>query len=117
MENAWFVSLKYSARGYKWAEENVPPAYVKTKTFLQPYGEFAKDLGITLYNSALKGWECTKTFAAEKTPLVLEFIDKYVPGFGQKISDVVSNTFKGFCSITSNGWRQSVDFFKTKVFV
>ncbi len=95
----------------------MPIAYEKSKTFLQPYGEFAKDLAITIYNSALKGWECTKTFAAEKTPIVLEFIDKYVPGLGEKISDVTSNTFKGFCSITCNAWGVSVDFFKTNVFV
>lgn len=117
VENAWFVSLKYSARGYKWIETNAPTAYEKSKTFLQPYGEFAKDLGITIFNSALKGWEGTKTFAAEKAPIFLEFIDKYVPGMGQKVSDITSNTFKGFCSITCNVWRQSVDFIKTNVFV
>lgn len=109
--------MKYGARGYKWAEINAPTAYEKSKTFLQPYGEFAKDLGITIFNTGVKGWEFTKTFAAEKTPLALEFIDKYVPGFGQKISDITSNTYKGLCSITCNGWRQSVDFFKTNVFV
>lgn len=117
VENAWFVSLKYSARGYKWTAENAPIAYEKSKTFLQPYGEFAKDLGITLFNTAVKGWEATKIFASEKTPIVLEWIDQKVPGVGQKISDITSNTYKGFCSITSNGWRSSVDFFKTKVFV
>lgn len=117
VENAWFVSLKYGARGYKWTQENAPIAYEKSKTFLQPYGEFAKDLGITLFNTAVKGWENTKTFASEKTPIVLEWIDQKVPGVGQKISDFTSNTYKGFCSITCNGWRTSVDFFKTKVFV
>jgi hypothetical protein len=117
VENAWFISLKYSARGYKFVEEHAPTAYNKSKIFLAPYGEFAKDLGITIYNGGLKGWECTKTCVSEKIPVVLEFIDKYIPGAGAKISDVTSNTYKGFCSITSNLWRQSVDFFKTKVFV
>lgn len=117
VENAWFVSLKFSARGYKWVEENAPVAYGKTKTVLTPYCDFAKDLGIALINGGKKGFECTKVFISEKIPVVLQFIDKYVPGLGQKISDFVSTTYKGFCSITSNVWRQSVDFFKTKVFV
>lgn len=117
VENAWFVSLKFSARGYKWAEENAPIAYAKTKTVLEPYGEFAKDLGITLLNSAKRAYECTRTCVSEKIPIVLQFIDNYVPGMGQKISDVMSTTFKGLCNIISNIWRQSVDIFKTKVFV
>ncbi|KAG5675698.1 hypothetical protein PVAND_005582 [Polypedilum vanderplanki] len=117
VENAWFVSLKYSARGFKWIEENAPIAYGKTKTILEPYGDFAKDLGISLINGGKKGFECTKVFVTEKIPIVLQFIDNYVPGAGQKISDFVSTTCKGFCSITSNFWRQSVDFFKTKVFI
>jgi hypothetical protein len=117
VENAWFVSLKFTSRGYKWVEENAPIAYGKTKTTLQPYCEFAKDLGITLINGGKKGYECTKVFVSEKIPVVLQFIDSYVPGLGQKISDFASTTCKGFCSITSNVWRQSVDFFKTKVFM
>jgi hypothetical protein len=117
VEHAWFTSLKYSARGYKWAEENAPIAYGKSKTFLEPYGEFAKDLGITILNTGKKGYECTKEFVYEKIPVVLNFIDSYAPGMGDKISEVTSTTLKGFCSITCNTWRHFVDFFKTKVFV
>lgn len=32
VENAWEVSMKYSARGYKWTEENAPVYYGKSKT-------------------------------------------------------------------------------------
>jgi hypothetical protein len=117
VENAWFVSLKYSARGYKWVEENAPIAYAKSKTTLEPYCEFAKDLGISAWNAGVKGYESTKVFVSEKIPVVLQFIDSYVPGLGEKISDFVSTTCKGFCSIFCNAWRQSVDFFKTKVFM
>jgi len=117
VENAWFVSLKYSARGYKWAEANAPVYYGKTKTALEPYGDFAKDFGLTVLNGARKGWENTKVFVAEKTPVVIKFVDNYVPGLGQKIHDFTVTSFKGFCSLTCNGWRQSVDFFKTKVFM
>lgn len=117
VENAWYVSMKYCARGFKWAEEHAPTAYGKTKTVLEPYCDFAKDLGLTVVNGARKGWEATKVFATEKTPVAVEFIDKYVPGLGQKIQDVTATTCKGLCSITCNGWRSSVEFFKTKVFV
>lgn len=117
VENAWFVSLKYSARGYKWVEEQAPVAYSKSRTFMQPYCEFAKDLGLTILNGAKKGWESTKVYVAEKTPVVIAFVDKYVPGVAQKTHDFVVNACKGFCSLTCNGWRQSMEFFKTKVFV
>lgn len=117
VETAWTVSLKYGARGYKWAEENAPIAYSKSKTFLEPYGEFAKDAGITGWNGVKQGWECTKKFAAEKTPVVLTFIDQYIPGAGEKIETFTVSAFKGICTFTCNGWRSSVDFFKTKVFM
>lgn len=117
VENAWFISLKYSCRGYKFLEENAPVAYSKTKTFIQPYCEFSKDLGLTALNSAKKVWESTKNFAAEKTPIVVEFIDTYVPGLGQKIHDFVVKAFSGFCNIVCGVWRSSVEFFKTKIFM
>lgn len=116
-ETAWFTSLKYSARGYKWTEENAPIAYSKSKTFLEPYCEFTKDLGITILNSGKKGYETARDYVYEKVPVVLNFIDSYAPGMGDKISDVTTTTFKGLCSITCSTWRNFVDFFKTKVFV
>lgn len=117
VENAWFVSLKFSARGYKWVEEQAPVAYGKTRVFMEPYCEFAKDLGLTVINGAKRGWESTKVFVAEKTPVVVDFIEKYVPGLGHKIQDITVNTCKGLCSLTCNGWRQSVEFFKTRIFM
>lgn len=117
VENAWMVSMKYGARGFKWTEENAPIAYSKSRVFLEPYCEFAKDAGITAWNGVKQGWECTKKFAAEKTPVVLAFIDRYIPGAGQKIETFVVSACKGLCSCTCDGWRASVDFFKTKVFM
>lgn len=117
VENAWFVSLKYSARGYKWAEVQAPIAYSKSKTFLEPSGIFAKDLFLTVLNGAKKGWESTKVYTAEKTPVVISFVDKYVPGLGQKVHDFTVNTFKGLCSLTCNFTSSSLNFFKTNVFM
>lgn len=116
VENAWFVSLKYSARGYKFVEEHAPVAYGKTKIFIQPYCEFAKDLGLTAINGAKKGWESTKVFAAEKTPVVADFVDNYVPGLSQNIHNFTVKAFSGLCNLTCGTWRSSVEFFKTKVF-
>lgn len=117
VENAWFVSLKYSARGYKFVEEQAPFAYGKARTFMQPYCEFTKDLGLTSVNGAIRGWESTKLFAAEKGPAVASFFDNYVPGISQKIYDFTSKAFSGLCSLTCGSWRSSVEFFKTKVFM
>lgn len=117
VENAWFVSLKYSAKGYKWAEVNVPPTYVKVKTYLEPHCDFAKDLGLTLVNGAKKLWASTKVYVAEKTPVVIAFIDKYSPGLGQKIHDGIANVFSTICSFLCSSWSHSVEFFKTKVFI
>lgn len=117
VENAWYVSLKYSARGFKWAEVQTPIVYSKARTFLEPFGELARDVGLTAFNGAKRGWESTKVCIAEKTPIVIEFVDKYVPGLGQKIHDVTVNTFKGFCSFACSSWKHSSEFFKTKVFV
>lgn len=117
VENAWSVSLKYSAKGFKWAEVNVPPAYVKVKTYLEPHCDFVKDLGLTLVNGGKKLWESTKSYVAEKTPAVIAFIDSYSPGLGQKIHDGIVNIFSGICSLTCSTFSHTVDFFKTKVFM
>lgn len=117
VENAWFVSLKYSAKGYKFAEEQAPVAYGKTRTFLQPFCEFAKDLGLTALNGGKKGWESTKVFAAEKTPVVVNFIDNYVPGLGKNIQSFIEKAMSGFCNLTCGTWKSSVEFFKSKVFM
>lgn len=117
VENAWFVSMKYSARGYKWAEEQAPIAYTKTRTFMQPYCEFFKDLGLTIFNAAVRGWESTKACVAEKTPVVIAFTDKYVPGVGQKVVDFLDSVCKGFCKLTCSSWSSTKEFFATKVFV
>lgn len=117
VENAWTVSMKYSARGYKWAEEHAPIAYTKTRTFMQPYCEFSKDLGLTAFNAAVRGWEAAKACVAEKTPVVIAFTDKYVPGVGQKVVDFLDSAGKGFCKLTCSSWSSTKEFFATKVFV
>lgn len=117
VQNAWFVSMKYSARGYQWAEERAPVVYSKTTKVLAPYGEFAKDFALTAVNGAKKGWENTKLYVEKQTPVVIEFTDKYAPGVGKKVQDFTVKTCKTLCGLTCNAYKNSVDFFKSKVFV
>lgn len=70
----WTKTLSTSARGYQWAEVNVPVYANKTYTVLKPYGEVAKDLGIIGFNAAKNGWKVTQEYAASKTPVVVNFV-------------------------------------------
>jgi hypothetical protein len=117
VENAWTVSMKYSAKGYKWSEENVPIYYGKTKQVLAPYVDFSKDLTIVVVNQLKKGWENTKLFVETKTPVVVDFLDQYVPGVPKKVVDFVVSTWKSGCQFCCSSYKSAVEFFKTKVFV
>lgn len=66
--------MSTSARGYQWAEVNVPIYANKTYVVLKPYGEVAKDLGIVGWNAAKNGWKVTQEYAATKTPVVVNFV-------------------------------------------
>lgn len=70
-----------------------------------------------LRNQAKKGWENTKLFVETKTPVVIDFLDQYIPGVPKKVVDFVVSTTKTVCQFTCNAYKNSVDFFKTKVFV
>lgn len=117
VENAWKISMKYSARGYKLAEEHVPVYFGKTKTFLTPYVLFAKDLTLVAFNMAKRGLENMKVFIVKQSPVAAAYIDKYVPGLGEKIHNALCTTCTTISSVSSNVYKQSVEFFKTKVFV
>lgn len=74
VEIAWTKSLSTSARGFQWAEANVPVYANLTYVTLKPYGEFLKDLGIVGLNAAKNGWIVSKEYAAQKTPIVVNFV-------------------------------------------
>lgn len=69
VETAWTKSLSTSARGFQWAEANVPVYVNKTCVVLKPYGEFLKDLTIV-------GWTTTKEYVVAKTPVVVKFVSE-----------------------------------------
>lgn len=76
VETAWTKSLSTSARGFKWAEANVPVYANQTCVVLKPYAEFLKDLGIVGLNAAKNGWAATKEYVVLKTPVVVEFVSR-----------------------------------------
>lgn len=74
VEVAWTKSLSTSARGFQWAESNLPIYANVTYVVLKPYGEFLKDLGIIGINSAKNGWTATKEYVAVKTPVATAYV-------------------------------------------
>lgn len=74
VEVAWTKSMSSSARGFQWAEVNVPIYANITYVALKPYGLFLKDLGIVGLNAAKNGYEASKKYVALKTPVVVNFV-------------------------------------------
>lgn len=74
VETAWTKTLSTSARGYQWAEVNVPIYANITYVTLKPYGLVLKDVSIIGLGMAKNGWEVTKGYVVEKTPVVVNFV-------------------------------------------
>lgn len=71
---AYTKTLSTSARGFKWAEANVPVYANKTCVVLTPYVLVAKDVGIIALNAAKSGWNVTKDYVVSKAPLVTSVV-------------------------------------------
>lgn len=74
VEIAWTKTMSTSARGYKWAEKNVPVYVNQTCTAVQPYTAFLRDAGIVAWNFVLDRCEAVKLVILEKTPVVVNFV-------------------------------------------
>lgn len=66
--------MSSSARGYKWAEKNLPVYVNETCTAVKPYTLFLRDAGIVAWNFALDRCEAVKLVVLEKTPVVVNFV-------------------------------------------
>ncbi|XP_049549156.1 transmembrane protein 214 [Anopheles darlingi] len=117
VQDAWTCTLKFSARGYKWAEANLPGYYQATCKALGPYVEFSIDFSKVLWNGAKKGFANAKQLAQQKLPVVADFIEQYAPGLPKKIGDAVCSSCDALCAFTVKSYNFTVEFFKTKVFV
>uniref|UniRef100_T1DET8 Uncharacterized protein n=1 Tax=Psorophora albipes TaxID=869069 RepID=T1DET8_9DIPT len=117
VEDAWTCTLKHSARGFKWAEENVPVYYQQTSKVVGPYVEFSIDFSKILWNGTKKGFANVKLLVEQKTPVVVDFIEQYAPGLPKKVGDFACSSWTAVSTFTVNTFNQSCEFFKTKVFV
>uniref|UniRef100_U5EPU1 Putative conserved plasma membrane protein n=1 Tax=Corethrella appendiculata TaxID=1370023 RepID=U5EPU1_9DIPT len=113
IEKGWTCTLKYSARGYKWTEANLPIYYQKTSQVVGPYVEFSKEFSIFLWKQTKKGFGNIKEYFIQKTPVVVEFIEQYAPGFPKQ----VGSFFSKISMYTVEAYANSCEFFKTKVFI
>ncbi|XP_052869149.1 transmembrane protein 214-A [Anopheles cruzii] len=117
VQDGWTCTLKYSARGYKWAEANVPVYYQATSKALGPYVEFSIEFSKVLWNGAKKGVANAKLLVQQKLPVVADFVEQYAPGLPKKIGDAACSSWDALCTFTANAYNHTVEFFKTKVFV
>lgn len=117
VQDAWTCTLKHSARGYKWAEANVPVYYHATAKAVGPYIEFSIDFSKILWNGTKKGFANLKLLVEQKSPVVVDFIEQYAPGLPKKVGDFACSSWTALCSFSANTYKHSCEFFKTKVFV
>lgn len=74
VEVAYTKTLSNSARGFKWAEANVPVYANKTCVALKPYLLVAKDLGVIGLNAGKNAWGVARDYIVAKTPVVTNFV-------------------------------------------
>ncbi|XP_053677625.1 transmembrane protein 214 [Anopheles nili] len=117
VQDAWTCSMKYSARGYKWAEANVPVYYQAASKALGPYVEFSIDFSKVLWNGTKKGFANAKLLVEQKLPVVAEFVEQYAPGLPKKIGEASCSFCDTVCTFASNAYKHTYEFFKTQVFV
>ncbi|XP_035915013.1 transmembrane protein 214 [Anopheles stephensi] len=117
VQDAWTCTMKYSARGYKWAEANVPVYYQATSKALGPYVEFSIDFGKVLWNGTKKGFANAKLLVEQKLPVVANFIEQYAPGLPKKIGDASCLLCDTVSTFAVNAYKHTYEFFKTQVFV
>jgi hypothetical protein len=116
-EKGYLATMKYSARGYKWGQKNLPVYYNTTVTVLGPYAEIARDLGKIALNGGRNAWAATVTYIDTKRPTIVKFIEQYAPGLPEKTSSLCCSTWTNVKTIAINTYNVAIDFFKTKVFV
>lgn len=74
VELAWTKSLSTSARGYQWAEKNLPVYTKYTCEVLTPYYEFSKDFAFIAWKATRNGLTVAGNYVVDKTPIVVDFV-------------------------------------------
>jgi len=106
VEKAWYTTMGAGARGYKWAEQNVPPYAV-------PVMQLSRDVFKIVCNGVCNGYAALRECISSKLPIAANFLEQYIPGLPQKIEDTTV-TMK---SVANNVYDKSISFFRTQVLV
>ncbi|KAH8378417.1 hypothetical protein KR093_011255 [Drosophila rubida] len=106
VQKAWYVTMGASARGYKWAEEHVPPyAEPALKTGCNVW-KLARNVCSNAYTNGLNYWRI-------KWPAVAKFIDQYVPDLSKKLEAFAA----GAKDLAVSSYDKSATIIKEKVLV
>ncbi|EDW88018.1 transmembrane protein 214-B isoform X1 [Drosophila yakuba] len=106
VQKSWYTVMSAGARGYKWAEVNVPP-------YTEPAIKTTGDLWKLARNAACNAFQSGKGYFGAKWPVVAKFIDQYVPNLSGKIEAFAA----GASDLAVSSYEKSVVLIKEKVLV
>ncbi|XP_034472511.1 transmembrane protein 214 isoform X1 [Drosophila innubila] len=106
VQRGWYATMSASARGYKWAEQHVPPyAEPAIKTGANVW-KLTRNACCNAYTNGLNYWRI-------KWPAMAKFIDQYVPDFSKKLEAFAA----GAKDVAVNSYDKSATLIKEKVLV
>ncbi|XP_064537270.1 transmembrane protein 214 isoform X1 [Drosophila montana] len=106
VQRGWYVTMSSSARGYKWAEQHVPP-------YAEPAIKTSCDVWKVARNACCNAYTNGLNFWRSKWPAVAKFIDQYVPNFSHKLEAFAA----GAKDLAANSYDKSATLIKEKVLV
>ncbi|XP_030384375.1 uncharacterized protein LOC115631692 isoform X2 [Scaptodrosophila lebanonensis] len=106
VQKGWYATMSASARGYKWAEKNVPP-------YAQPAIKLGGDVYKLARNTLCNASTAARTYFTAKWPVVAKFIDQYVPNLSNKLEAAAVSTK----TLVVNSYDKSAALIKEKVLV
>ncbi|XP_017858820.1 PREDICTED: uncharacterized protein LOC108610945 isoform X2 [Drosophila arizonae] len=106
VQRGWYVTMGAGARGYKWAEQHIPPyAQPAIKTGIDVW-KIARNACCSAYTNGLNYWR-------SQWPAVAKFIDQYLPNFSHKLEAFAA----GAKDLAVNSYDKSATLIKEKVLV
>ncbi|KAH8248607.1 hypothetical protein KR032_001372 [Drosophila birchii] len=106
VQKTWYTVMGAGARGYKWAEVNVPP-------YAEPALKTTCDLWKLARNAVCNIYQNGKGYFGAKWPVVAKFIDQYVP----KLSGKIEAFAAGVSDFAVSSYDKSAVLIKEKVLV
>lgn len=106
VEKTYVVVMTNTARGYKWAEQNVPG-------YMAPVGQLACDMYKLMRNTACSICGMIKDYSVAKWPAVSAALESYIPGLPKKLENATVSTRV----LISDSFGKITEFFKLNVFV